>query len=177
MIKMVISMLHIFYHNFLKSRKVSGMPPTLHPAGCQLLTPPPYTHTHVFHAQNQPSSFYSQRRYLPPIFSPSVNLLKQLRGEGSKLCSADLAIGGFQVGELLTTVTWYNQGTHRVGQPGAAPRPPRPRRASRSVAQSPTSIPALDGISAKTQRKPPKGQTRTKTERDGRGCAECPQRP
>lgn len=117
-------------------------------------SPSLHAHTHVFHTKSQPSSFYSKRKVPAPNFfsirekDPSCAwLIWQPEASGWESCSALL--------------TWYNQGT----------------QAARCVAQSPTSIPALGGVSAKIHGEPPRGQTRTKTERDGRGCAECPQHP
>lgn len=119
------------------------MPHTLHPAGCQLPTLPPYTYTLMFSTLKVSQVLSTAKdRYLPPIFSPSDNLLKQLQGEGSKLCPADLATGGFRVGELLSTAHLVQSRDPRCGPARRRPQTPTPTAGSQACGSVPHQHPS-----------------------------------
>lgn len=71
------------------------------------------------------------------------------------------------MGELLTTVTWYNQGTHRVGQPGAAPQTPTSTAGIQECGSVPHQHPSSGRHLSKDPEKASKG-TDQNQDREGR---------
>lgn len=116
----------------------------------------------------------AKERYLPPIFSLSVNLLNQLRGEGSKLCSADLAIGGFQVGQLRSTAHLVQSRDTLCGPARCRPQTPTPTAGGQECGSVPHQHPSSGRHLSKDPEKASKGTDQNQDREGWEGLCRVP---